>query len=86
MNKRKILLLFIGGILTAGLFTGCMETTQTKSNTGTNNARFKTEYTQENDEAGHLIIIRDTKTGHAYLVRHSGYTGGICELDETPSK
>lgn len=102
MNKRKLLLLFTGGILAVGLFTGCMETTQTQtqsntnanantSNKSTNNARFKVEYYQErsgndNNDNNDYEIIRDTKTGHAYLVRTSSDRGGMCELDETTSK
>ena len=86
-------MLVIGGILTVGLFTGCMETAQTQSNANTsnkstNNARFKVEYYQErsgndNNDNNDYEIIRDTKTGHAYLVRTSYDRGGMCELDET---
>lgn len=44
--------------------------------------RFAIEYRQMLGFGEHIIIIRDTETGEAYLFAHDVYAGGLTILEE----
>ena len=71
--KRILIVLAIVALLLCGC--GKKETKETQQ-------RFVVEYKQTSGAWGTFSIIRDTKTGKAYLFAHSGYAGGLTILED----
>ena len=71
--KRILIVLVTVTLLLCGC--GKKETEETQR-------RFVVEYKQTSGSWGTLSIIRDMKTGKAYLFAHSGYAGGLTILED----
>lgn len=77
---KRILIVIVIMIL---LLCGCGSKKE-KEETEETQKRFVIEYQQTFDEwkSESISIIRDTKTGKAYLFEHRGYAGGLTILME----
>ena len=74
--KTKILICAMALLM----LCGC-KTRVSNYNPDAENVRFYVEYSQTN-VGGSIMIIRDTETDKKYMYVHSGYSGGLTELQE----